>query len=106
MRAQRFVIPMPLRYRRSGEEGWQEGRVENISRSGVLFQAGRLIDVKEPVEMSFQLPVEIGGSTRAEVFCVGEIVRTLLPATSDVQPAMAARTLHYRFVRRQTTSEA
>lgn len=106
MRAQRFVIPMPLRYRRSGEEGWQEGRVENISRSGVLFEPAQLMQVKEPVEMSFQLPVEVGGASGAEVFCVGEIVRTVLPAASDARPGLAAKIVDYRFTRQGREPDA
>ncbi len=96
-RAPRFPIHAPLRYRPSGEIGWNDGRIENISRSGVLFRAGELVDVNTPVEMSFVLPVEIAGEQAAEVFCRGTIVRTLLPPTTDAPPALAARILEYRF---------
>jgi hypothetical protein len=38
-RATRFDLHLPLKYRLVGESGWREGTTENISRSGMLFQA-------------------------------------------------------------------
>ncbi len=96
-RATRFVISMPLRYRMPGETAWHRGKVENISRTGVLFSAEELMDVASPVEMTFQLPVEIGGPGAAQVLCVGNVVRTVLPPTSDQPPAMAASIRSYKF---------
>ncbi len=98
-RAPRFEIHAPLRYRPSGKMGWSKGRMENISRSGVLFRAEQLVDVDAQVEMSFVLPVEIVGEGAAEVFCQGTVVRTMLPPTTDAPPALAARILDYRFMR-------
>jgi len=100
-RAQRFDFQLPLRYRASGETAWQEGRTENISRTGVLFWVGRSMEAHTPVEISFEMPVEVGGERGAEVVCQGEIVRTVLPATTDAQPALAARILEYQFIRGQ-----
>jgi hypothetical protein len=37
-RAQRYPLHIPLKYRPSGTPNWWEGRTENISRSGVLFE--------------------------------------------------------------------
>src|ERR1700757_4746552 len=42
-RAQRFQLHLPLRYRRLGEAQWHIGTTENISRSGLLFQADQLL---------------------------------------------------------------
>ncbi len=92
-RAQRFAISMPIRYRRATEIWWLDGQVENISRSGVLFQAPQLMDVKTVVDLSFELPVEIGGEAGAAVVCRGEIVRLVPPATTDVPAALAAKIL-------------
>jgi len=98
-RAQRFAIQMPLRYRAMGEIVWHAGSTENISRSGVLFQAEELMEVNTPLDMSFALPAEIGGEGGAQVLCRGRVVRTVLPLTTDALPALAARILDYRFVR-------
>jgi len=99
-RAPRFPIEMFLRYRPSGEIGWREGTTVNISRSGVLFQVDQLLEVGTPIEMSFALPVEIGGEAGAEVSCRAQVVRTVMPPSTDTPPAIAATILEYCFVRR------
>ena len=98
-RAQRFSISMPIQYRRTGEIWWLDGQVENISRSGVLFEAPLPMDVKTVVDLNFELPVEIGGEAGAVVVCRGEIVRHVPPATPDGAAALAAKILEYRLVR-------
>jgi hypothetical protein len=98
-RAQRYPIQVALRYRTASESEWHRGQTENISRSGVLFQADRVLEVNTPVELSFPLPVEVGGEPGALVFCEGRIVRTVLPATTDARPALAAKILDFLFVR-------
>lgn len=105
-RAQRFAIQMPVRYRPVENINWLEGKVENISRSGMLFRAEQLVEVNTPVEMCFELPMEAGGETGAQVICRGKIVRTILPAASDAPPALAAKILDYHFVRGQSLPEA
>lgn len=102
MRASRFPIEMRLRYRPSGEVGWTEGKTVNISRSGVLFEADELLEVDTPIEMSFDIPIEIGGAAGAgaEIACRGQVVRTILPPATDAPPAVAATIAEYRFVRK------
>ncbi len=90
---------MPIRYRRNGEIWWVDGHVENIGRSGVLFQAPQLMDVKTVLDLNFELPVEIGGEAGAVVVCRGEVVRSVPPATPNVPTALAAKILEYRFLR-------
>ncbi len=97
-RAPRFAIPMSLRYRRRGEAAWHEGTIENISRTGVLFSAEKLMDLRDTVEMTFQLPVEVGGENAAQVICVGKVVRTVLPPASDQPSALAASIRSYKFI--------
>jgi hypothetical protein len=96
-RATRFTISMPLRYREPGEAAWHGGRVENISRTGVLFTVEKVMDVSARVEMSFELPVELSGARPGQVFCVGKVVRTVMPASTDRPPAMAASIQSYEF---------
>jgi hypothetical protein len=98
-RAARFAIQIPLRYRASGETNWHGGRIENISRSGVLFRAEHRLEPKTSLEMSFVLPVEIGGEGGAEVICGGYIVRMVEPLTPDNLPGLAAAILDYRLLR-------
>src|SRR6185369_13551569 len=56
-RARRVPLPLLLRYRSVDDSQWHEGRVENISRSGVLFSTPDVLDVDTELEMTFELPV-------------------------------------------------
>ncbi len=98
-RAQRFPLHLPLRYRAHGEIAWHLSQTENISSTGVLFQAENQLKLDTPVELSFVLPGEVAGAGGAIVFCHAEIVRTILPPASDIAPALAVRILDYQFQR-------
>jgi hypothetical protein len=96
-RAPRFALQLPVRYRAAGEQ-WHEGRIENISRSGMLFWARHPLDIDVPLEMSFVLPV---GPQSLGIVCRGRIVRSA-PTTrrSTVYVYGLAATISvYRFVR-------
>ncbi len=105
LRATRFTIPMPLRYREPGEAAWHGGRVENISRTGVLFTVEKVMDVSAQVEMTFELPVDLSGASPGQVFCVGQVVRTVMPASTDRPPAMAAQIQHYKLMQKDALPE-
>ena len=96
-RAQRYKLNLPLRYRVSGEPTWHRGTTENISRSGLLFQAEEGVVPKGKLEITLVLPAEIGGLSAAEVFCKGEVVRTISEAGELPHPALAAKILQYHF---------
>jgi PAS domain S-box-containing protein len=96
-RAQRFNLHLPLKYRQLGEQNWRKGTTENISRSGMLFQAEEMIPANVQLEINLVLPVEIAGLSSAEVICRGEVVRTLKPGESTSAPSLAAKILQYRF---------
>ncbi len=99
-RAERFPLHVTLRFRPPGEEKWLEGETENISRSGVLFRTSKLLGVNTPVEIQFSLPVEAGGEPGAAVYCLGRIVRAVVPPpASGESPLIAAKFLEYRIVR-------
>src|SRR6202790_168412 len=55
-RAQRFYLQLPLRYRRLGEKEWHVGTTENISRSGMLFEADELLQPAAQLEINLVLP--------------------------------------------------
>ena len=96
-RAQRFQLHLPLRYRRLGENQWHEGKTENISRSGMLFQADEPLQPSVQLEINLVLPAEIAGLSSTEVVCRGEVVRTVEPNGKALSPALAARILQYHF---------
>ncbi len=96
-RAQRFQLHLPLRYRRLGEKSWHDGKTENISRSGMLFQADEALQPSAQLEINLVLPAEIAGLSATEVVCRGEVVRTVEPQGEHMSPALAARILQYHF---------
>ena len=96
-RAQRFHIQLPLRYRRLGEKEWHVGATENISRSGMLFQADEPLQPSAQLEINLVLPQEIAGLSSTEVVCRGEVVRTVEHRGETVSPVLAARILQYHF---------
>lgn len=105
-RAQRFNLRLPLRYRLLGEDGWREGTTENISRSGMLFQAEEFIANNAQLEINLVLPAEIAGLSAAEVVCRGEVVRNVESGASTVSPVLAAKILQYHFQHGAHVSEA
>jgi hypothetical protein len=93
-RARRFALDLHLRYRPVGATAWQEGRTENISRSGVLFLADHVMEVDTRIEMTFVLPVT-GGS--APIVCRGRVVRIVQPREDEPRPGVAATISRYHF---------
>src|ERR1700686_4306630 len=67
VRAGRLSLQLPLRYRPLGEQSWRPGTTENISRSGLLFQAQEFLHPNAQVEISLVLPPEIAGLAATEV---------------------------------------
>jgi PAS domain S-box-containing protein len=96
-RARRFNLQLPLRYRPLGEQSWRPGKTENISRSGLLFQAQEFLYPNAQLEISLVLPAEIAGLSATEVICRGEIVRSTGAQGPGVPPALAAKILQYQF---------
>jgi len=96
-RARRFNLHLPLRYRPLGEKSWRPGTTENISRSGLLFQAEESLQPNAQVEISLVLPAEIAGLAATEVVCRGEVVRSIGAKGTGVNPALAAKILQYHF---------
>jgi PAS domain S-box-containing protein len=97
LRAQRFQLHLPLKYRRLDEKNWHDGETRNISRSGLLFQAEDLLQPNVALEINLVLPAEIAGLSPTEVVCRGEVVRTVQPAGEEIPPALAAKILQYHF---------
>jgi CheY-like chemotaxis protein len=95
-RAQRFNLHLPMKYRPLGEQDWREATTENISRSGLLFQADEMISPNAQLEINLVLPVEIAGLSAAEVVCRGEVVRSQETGEKTAN-TLAAKILQYRF---------
>jgi len=105
-RAQRFKLNLPLRYRQLGQQDWQVGTTENISRSGMLFRAEERIAPSVQLEINLVLPAEIAGLASTEVLCRGEVVRTIEAETPAMSPALAAKIIQYHFEQGSQIGEA
>ncbi len=105
-RATRFDLHLPMKYRLVGESGWREGTTENISRSGMLFQAEEPIAPNAQLEINLVLPAEIAGLAAAEVVCRGEVVRAVKTEAGIVSPTLAAKILQYHFQHGSHLSQA
>ena len=73
-RAARIVTPIPIMFRRRGEEDWLSGKVVNLSESGVLFGPTEL-QPGTPVEMLLSPPIQVGSLAIGKQFCAAEVVR-------------------------------
>jgi len=99
-RPRRFSVSMRLRYRLANELEWREGKVENISASGVVFQVDDLEGLRErdtPLELSFPVPKEIGGDGATWVFFRAYTKRILPASGRHASPAVAVRISDFMF---------
>ena len=97
-RATRFAIPMSLRYRRRGDKSWRRGKVENVSRSGVLFSARLWMEPGAPVEMKLHLADAAGVPSAAQVFCKGNVVRAVTPSSISQKLSLAVNFQSYKLI--------
>ena len=65
----------------------------------MLFWAVQSLKAKTPVEMIFEMPIEIGGEIGAQVACRGEIVRSVVSGKDHAGNLFAASIVEYRFRR-------
>ena len=99
VRAQRFKLHIPLRYRVNRESEWRKGVTTNISCSGMLFRGEDLAEPGTPIEIRLVLPSEMTKQRAAEVVCRGTVMRTERPGSNSDAPIVATRISYYRFVR-------
>ncbi|MFB3920188.1 MAG: PilZ domain-containing protein [Terriglobia bacterium] len=90
-RAPRLAVNSPVHFRKAGDFGWTVGKMQNISRSGMLFAAGTNIPLNVPVEIQFTAPPVVGLKGGELLIARGKVVRTIMPPASDQPPAFAAK---------------
>ena len=106
-RARRLKLDAALRYRVHGSSTWYEGRIENLSQSGLLFRGPRQLPVNALIEMVFEMPEEISGQKNRSVLCQGRVIRSndVMPAKKAEQDVengdglLAASIVDYKFIR-------
>ena len=92
-RSPRYPVETPCRFRKPGQNDWLQGMIANISKSGILFRADREMELQTTLQLNFKLPAEIAGGLGAEVFCMGKVVRTVMPAGNNDRLFLGARIL-------------
>jgi hypothetical protein len=73
-RADRLSFPIPIMYRRTGDEDWFQSRVMNLSDSGVLFGPTEL-QAGASVEIILTPPAGVGWLSPGKQVCAAEVVR-------------------------------
>ncbi len=81
-RERRHKLAIPLRFRFDAP-AWFDGTVENISKSGILFQCELVPEIEEgaAIQLVFEMPEAISGIACARVLCRGRVARST--ASSD-----------------------
>jgi hypothetical protein len=75
-RARRLKLDVVLRYRVNSTSTWYEGKVENISQTGLLFHGPQQLPVNALIELVFEMPEEISGQKNRNVLCQGRVIRS------------------------------
>jgi hypothetical protein len=110
-RARRLRSDLPLRYRGKNLSTWYEGKIQNISQSGVLFEGPQQLPANALVELIFEMPEEISGQKNRNVLCQGRLIRITSAdnGTGDKNTAeedkgsfgLVASILDYKFLQKQ-----
>ena len=74
-RAERVALQIPITYHAPGDDSWFNGRVVNISETGVFFGPTELRP-GTTIEVIFSMPVQVGVLASGKMACAGEVVRT------------------------------
>ena len=105
MRATRFPLCLPVRYRPLGKPEWQQGQTENISHTGALFRVEAPLPVDTPVEFRLvlstargDLPQSPAGKQQPEVSGRGRVVRTVAPTHAFPRSGFAVAIEQYEFL--------
>jgi hypothetical protein len=97
-RARRLKLDVPVRYRVKNLGSWLEGKIENLSQSGVLFQGPQELPENTLVEMVFEMPEEISGQKNSNVLCQARIIRFKQTHNTAESVGLAASILDYKFL--------
>jgi len=76
-------------YRELGQSQYRLAMVENISKSGILFECQPRLPEGKTVEMILEMPQEICGQANKHVICRGEVVRTATSAAATFMVGVA-----------------
>jgi hypothetical protein len=98
IRARRFCLRLPLRYRAAGERGWHRGITENVSCSGVLLRGRRIPQAASMLELLLPVPSELAGSAQLMVLCRGRIARVVQRRLPLFPSSVGIRVIDYELI--------
>lgn len=88
-RAERFLLPLPVRYRMAADTEWFEGRTRDVSGSGIAFHAREELAIGTEIELNLGLEAD-GKRLPSMVIARASIVRVL---ANQSQVLLAAKFL-------------
>ncbi len=94
--AKRYVLQCALRYRCNGTAMWREGRLRNMSKSGLLFDPQVRLTGDAQLEISIEPPPPGIGA----IWCTAVVTRR----EAETQE-VAARITDYRLMPRGTSAD-
>ncbi len=77
LRAKRFPLRLPVKYRGAGEKRWFTGTTDNVSCSGMLIRGRHALSPAARVELLLTMPGQLAGDARVVAFCNGQVVRKI-----------------------------
>jgi hypothetical protein len=97
-RERRLHFESPVLYREKAAPEWRHGLSENISRSGMLFQAKEELPAGTQLELILEMPPELTGATGAKVICQATVTR--VARRGKAQPLLGVTIDDYQFLPR------
>ena len=94
-RERRISWQAEIQYRVFHAEGWLQGLVENISRSGLMFRSQVKFERGTSLSMVLEMPEQITGNEASRVFATGEVARCM---SSPHGHLVAVKIKDYRFL--------
>ena len=98
-RAKRFALQFPVYFRQLDSPTWIEGRTENISYTGVLFQSASSLVLESKIELRVQVTTGPKGRGPTEIHGKGVVVRLEQRDTPKTPIALAVAMHGSRLVR-------
>ena len=95
-RERRLRFEVPVLYRPAETSEWLQGQTENISRSGLLFEAKAELPPGTPLELILEMPAELTGAGGAKVICRAKVARVATNSKGETRLAAAIR--DYQFL--------
>jgi len=98
-RAQRFPLRLPLEYRITGRSEWETATTQNISDSGILFDAREALKVGALLDLEIRMESDDQQKWPSQVTAMGSVVRL-----ASVPPEDDLRSVAVKFLRSEVVA--